>query len=183
MQHDELTCARTLCAHTRAFVCARVSSARVSFIRPGLDETGVLSGGHVHDDVTKREEALGREVLGEEVGEVVVRVDEGHAERVIFDELADVEMATRDVLGALVWAEGGGADFVAESLEGDAVFGAFGQGDEFRFRAGEGHGLLLFGAVEDDGALPADDPSGGGMKAFPAGVGEGGWVGGCRGEA
>eukprot|EP00966_Prymnesium_polylepis_P187259 4341002-Prymnesium_polylepis.1 len=42
MRHDELTCARTLCAHTRAFVRARVSSARVSFIRPGLDETGVV---------------------------------------------------------------------------------------------------------------------------------------------
>ena len=45
----------------------------------------------VHDDVAQAEEVLRVQRLGEEVGEVVVRVDEWHAKTMVLDALADVE--------------------------------------------------------------------------------------------
>ena len=42
----------------------------------------------VHDDVAQPEEGLGVERLREEVGQVVVRGDEGHAQLVLLDALA-----------------------------------------------------------------------------------------------
>eukprot|EP00965_Chrysotila_dentata_P101824 3361257-Pleurochrysis_carterae.AAC.1 len=43
-----------------------------------------------------------RQRLGEEVGEIVCAVDEGHSGVVLFDTFADEEMAAIDVFGALV---------------------------------------------------------------------------------
>ena len=53
----------------------------------------------VHDDVAQPEEGLGVERLREEVSQVVVRGDEGHAQLVLLDALAHVEVSTGDVLG------------------------------------------------------------------------------------
>ena len=52
----------------------------------------------VHDYFAEREEVLGREVLGEEIREVLVRTYEGNAYGVVLDDLADVEVASCDVL-------------------------------------------------------------------------------------
>ena len=41
-------------------------------------------------------------MLGEEVGEVVVGAHEGHADGVVFDDFADVEVTARDVFGLVV---------------------------------------------------------------------------------
>ena len=114
---------------------------------PPSDEPGVSLGEggdglrDVHDDAAEREEVLGREMLGEEVGEVVVRAHEGDADGVFFDNFADVEVAACDVLGALVVlgvvgevasslviareaerAVCGRVNLIAEGLEVDAVF-------------------------------------------------------------
>ena len=43
----------------------------------------------VHDDVAQAEEVLRVQRLGEEVGEVVVRVDERHAKTMVLDALAE----------------------------------------------------------------------------------------------
>ena len=56
----------------------------------------------VHDDVVQTEEVLRVQRLGEEVGEVVVRVDERHAKTMVLDALTDVEVAPVDVLGLRV---------------------------------------------------------------------------------
>ena len=56
----------------------------------------------VHDDVAQAEEVLRVQRLGEEVGEVVVRVDERHAMVMVLDALADVKVAPVDVLGLRV---------------------------------------------------------------------------------
>ena len=53
---------------------------------------------NVHDDVAQSEEGLGVERLREEVGQVVVRGDEGHTQLVLLDALAHVEVSTSDVL-------------------------------------------------------------------------------------
>ena len=45
----------------------------------------------VHDDVAQSEEGLGVERLRQEVGQVVVRGDEGHAQLVLLDALAPAE--------------------------------------------------------------------------------------------
>ena len=52
----------------------------------------------VHDDVAQAEEVLRVQRLGEEVGEVVVRVDERHAKTMVLDALANEEVTTFDVL-------------------------------------------------------------------------------------
>ena len=46
----------------------------------------------VHDDVAQPEEGLGVERLSEEVSQVVVRGDEGHAQLVLLDALAHVDL-------------------------------------------------------------------------------------------
>ena len=56
----------------------------------------------VHDDVAQAEEVLRVQRLSEEIGEVVVRVDERHAKTMVLDALADVEVAPVDVLGLRV---------------------------------------------------------------------------------
>ena len=57
---------------------------------------------YVHDDVAQAEEVLRVQRLSEEVGKVVVRVDERHAKPMVLDALADVEVAPVDVLGLRV---------------------------------------------------------------------------------
>ena len=48
---------------------------------------------HIHDQVTHGKERLLSKRLGEEVGEVVHRANEGHHNRMIFDFFADEEVA------------------------------------------------------------------------------------------
>ena len=57
---------------------------------------------YVHDDVAQAEEVLRVQRLSEEVGKVVVRVDERHAKPMVLDALADVEVTPVHVLGLRV---------------------------------------------------------------------------------
>ena len=53
---------------------------------------------YVHNGVAHGREVLGLQRLGEEVGPVVGGIDEGDRDALLFDELADEEVTTRDVL-------------------------------------------------------------------------------------
>ena len=120
------------------------------------------------------------EMFCKEVRQVVVGANERDTQRVVFDELADVEVAAGNVLGALVvlrivgevagglvvggerhGAERGRADFVGEGLEVNTIFGSLGERHEFSFSAREGDAFLLLGCEVDGGVLPPNEPAGG----------------------
>jgi len=63
---------------------------------------------YVHNQIAELEEVPGRQRLGEEVGEIVRRLDVGHPDLERLDHLANKKMAPLDVLGPLVvlWVVG-----------------------------------------------------------------------------
>ena len=121
----------------------------------------------VHDGLTECEETLWGQVLGEEVGQVVVGADKWDLEGMFFDAVADEEMTASDVFRALVvfgivrqvaccrvvsgkghGPGGGRVNFVAELLEVKAILGGFRESHDLSFGAGESDGLLCFGGEE-----------------------------------
>ena len=143
----------------------------------------------VHDLGAHSEEDLGGLVLREEVREVVDGVDVWDDDFPFLDHFADVEVAARDVLRALVelrvvgevvrrlvvavqrcGREWGVLEFGELRAVVDDVLGGLGGGDDLSVGGGGSDALLRLGAVGDDRGLPRDEPAGGGAQDVPVRV-------------
>ena len=149
----------------------------------------------VHDDIAEEEELLGCQVFCKEVGEIFVRGDVRYRDAELLDGLANEEVATLDMLGALVVLRVVGqvacgavvegersraavfdTELIEEAARVDDVLRGDGGGDDLGLAAGERDGFLLLRAVEDGGVREEDaSPPGRRVTGSPVGVGIGVW--------